>query len=131
AARQAERQETDMGKVRVTDLARKIGMAEQDLLFKLRSIGVRIEGDDAQVDTDVLKAVFEGKRLATPREVIVRDEDAVRPAAAPRAGGAPTPGRRLPAEPPRPTRRAIIHKVEAPIPTLPHRDRPEGLRGDE
>src|SRR6185436_19578562 len=24
-----------------------------------------------------------------------------------------------------------IHKVEAPIPTLPHRDRPEGLRGDE
>ena len=67
-----------MGKVRVTDLARKIGMAEQDLLFKLRSIGVRIEGDDPQVDTDVLKAVFEGKRLATPREVIVRDEDATR-----------------------------------------------------
>src|SRR6185436_9315064 len=119
-----------MGKVRVTDLARKIGMAEQDLLFKLRSIGVRIEGDDAQVDTDVLKQVFEGKRLATPREVIVRDEDAARTAAAPR-GGAPTPGRKLPAEPPRPTRRAIIHKVEAPIPTLPHRDRPEGLRGDE
>src|SRR4029079_12252157 len=78
-----------MGKVRVTDLARKIGMAEQDLLFKLRSIGVRIEGDDAQVDTDVLKAVFEGKRLATPREVIVRDEEAARPAAAPRGGGGP------------------------------------------
>ena len=117
-----------MGKVRVTDLARKIGMAEQDLLFKLRSIGVRIEGDDAQVDTDVLKAVFEGKRLATPREVIVRDEDSGRPAAAPRTG-APSPGRRLPAEPPRPTRRAIIHKVEAPIPTLPHRDRPEGQIG--
>jgi translation initiation factor IF-2 len=120
-----------MGKVRVTDLARKIGMAEQDLLFKLRSIGVRIEGDDPQVDTDVLKAVFEGKRLATPREVIVRDEDATRSAAAaPRAGGTAVP-RGLPAEPPRPTRRAIIHKVEAPIPTLPHRDRPDGPKGDE
>ena len=46
-----------MGKVRVTDLARMIGMAEQDLIFKLRSIGVRVEGDDAQVDTDVLKQV--------------------------------------------------------------------------
>ncbi len=119
-----------MGKVRVTDLARTIGMAEQDLVFKLRSIGVRVEGDDAQVDTEVLKAVLEGKRLATPREVIVRDEDAQRSAAAatPRAPG---PSRRLPVEPPRPTRRAIIHKVEAPIPTLPHRDRPEGPRADE
>src|SRR6185503_3105806 len=115
-----------MGKVRVTDLARKIGMAEQDLVFKLRSIGVRVEGDDAQVDTEILKAVFEGKRLATPREVIVRDEDAARTAAAAARSGAPAPGRRLPVEPPRPTRRAIIHKVEAPIPTLPHRDRPEG-----
>ena len=119
-----------MGKVRVTDLARKIGMAEQDLVFKLRSIGVRVEGDDAQVDTDVLKQVFEGKRLATPREVIVRDEDAARTAAAVARPGAPA-GRRLPAEPPRPTRRAIIHKVEAPIPTLPHRDRPDGPKGDE
>jgi translation initiation factor IF-2 len=119
-----------MGKVRVTDLARKIGMAEQDLIFKLRSIGVRVEGDDAQVDTEVLKAVFEGKRLATPREVIVRDEDAARAAAAVPRPGAPA-GRRLPPEPPRPTRRAIIHKVEAPIPTLPPRDRPEGPKGDE
>src|SRR6185503_17641910 len=73
----------------------------------------------------------EGKRLATPREVIVRDEDAAHTAALASRGGAPAPGRRLPAEPPRPTRRAIIHKVEAPIPTLPHRDRPEGPKGDE
>jgi translation initiation factor IF-2 len=120
-----------MGKVRVTDLARMIGMAEQDLVFKLRSIGVRVEGDDAQVETEVLKQVLEGKRLATPREVIVRDEDAQRAAAAAPRAGAPTAQRRLPPEPPRPTRRAIIHKVEAPIPTLPHRDRPEGLKGDE
>src|SRR6185503_13649892 len=84
----------------------------------------------AQVDTDVLKAVFEGKRLATPREVIVRDEDAARTAAMPRTGTGAAP-RRAPVEPPRPTRRAIIHKVEAPIPTLPHRDRPEGPKGDE
>src|SRR6185503_19935290 len=73
----------------------------------------------------------EGKRLATPREVIVRDEDAAHTAALASRGGAPAPGRRLPVEPPRPTRRAIIHKVEAPIPTLPHRDRPEGPKGDE
>jgi hypothetical protein len=121
----------DMGKVRVTDLARMIGMAEQDLVFKLRSIGVRVEGEDAQVETDVLKAVLEGKRLATPREVIVRDEDAQRTAAATPRAGAPAPARRLPPEPPRPSRRAIIHKVEAPIPTLPHRERVDTGRPGE
>ena len=31
-----------MGKIRVRDLARMIGMADQDLMFKLRSIGVRV-----------------------------------------------------------------------------------------
>ncbi|HEV8631790.1 MAG TPA: translation initiation factor IF-2 [Thermoanaerobaculia bacterium] len=108
-----------------------IGMAEQDLVFKLRSIGVRVEGDDAQVETDVLKQVLEGKRLATPREVIVRDEDAQRAAAAAPRPGTPAAPRRLPLEPPRPTRRAIIHKVEAPIPTLPHRERVDTGRPGE
>jgi translation initiation factor IF-2 len=118
-----------MQKIRVADLASRIKMDSQDLIFKLRSIGVRVEGEDALVDFEVLKQVLEGKRLATPREVIVRDEDP-NPAVAPRPG-APAPTRQLPPEPPRPTRRAIIHKVEAPIPTLPHRDHPQGPRADE
>ena len=111
-----------MGKIRVRDLARMIGMADQDLMFKLRSIGVRVEGEDAQVDTEVLKAVLEGKRLATPREVIVRDEES--PASAARAGA--PPARRLPPEPPRPRPRSVIHKVEPRIPTLPVREREPG-----
>ena len=111
-----------MGKIRVRDLARMIGMADQDLMFKLRSIGVRVEGEDAQVDTEVLKAVLEGKRLATPREVIVRDEES--PASAGRAGA--PPARRLPPEPPRPRPRNVIHKVEPRIPTLPVREREPG-----
>src|SRR3954454_1560498 len=119
-----------MGKIRVQDLSRMIGMNPQDLMFKLRSIGVRIEGEDSQVDTEVLKAVLEGKRLATPREVIVRDEDSARSAAAQARPGAPSAPR--PSEPPQPRRRAIIHKVEAPIPTLPSRERHESTgRPDE
>ena len=120
-----------MGKIRVTDLARMIGMAEQDLIFKLRSIGARVEGEDAQVDTEVLKAVLEGKRLATPREVIVRDEAAPLPGAPPRAGGAPPAARRLPPEPPRPRPRSVIHKVEPRIPTIPVRERAEPQRPAE
>jgi translation initiation factor IF-2 len=116
-----------MGKIRLADLARMIGMADQDLIFKLRSIGVRVEGEDAQVDTEVLKAILEGKRLATPREVIVRDEAAPAPTT-----GAPAPApRRLPPEPPRPRPRSVIHKVEPRIPTLPVRERLEPQRSSD
>jgi translation initiation factor IF-2 len=85
-------------------------MDDQDLIFKLRSIGVRVEGKDALVDTDVLKAVLEGKRVATPREVIVRDEEGGG-AAASRAGA----GRR-PVPPRRP--RTRIQRPDR-VPTLP------------
>ncbi|HVS02823.1 MAG TPA: translation initiation factor IF-2 [Thermoanaerobaculia bacterium] len=121
-----------MGKIRVQDLARMLHMEDQDLMFKLRSIGVRVEGQDAQVDTDVLKAVLEGKKLATPREVIVRDEESAaapaRPTPPPRRMPPGPPGRRPPGPPPRPRPRTTIHKVEPRIPTLPTRERPAETR---
>src|SRR6185503_20306320 len=63
-----------MGKIRVQDLAVKMGISNQDLVFKLKSIGVRVEGDDAQIDTDIVQAILQGKKLPHPREVILRDE---------------------------------------------------------
>ena len=39
--------EETMGKIRVQDLAQMMGISNQDLVFKLKSIGVRVEGDDA------------------------------------------------------------------------------------
>ena len=62
-----------MGKIRVQDLAKMMGIPAQDLVFKLRSIGVRIEGDDAGIDTDVIQAILQGKKLPSPREVIMDD----------------------------------------------------------
>ena len=35
-----------MGKIRVKDLAQKMGVPEQDLLFKLKSIGVRVDDEE-------------------------------------------------------------------------------------
>ena len=65
-----------MGKIRVQDLAKKMGIPNQDLVFKLKSIGVRVEGDDAHIDTDIISAILSGKKLPHPREVILRDEPA-------------------------------------------------------
>ncbi len=97
-----------MGKIRLQDLAKRMNVAEQDLLFKFRSIGVRVEGEDAMIDTDIIKALLEGKKIAGPqREVILRDRAA--PPAAPRRR--PISSLRPPAGPMRPNRRrSIVHK---------------------
>src|SRR5258708_33892950 len=116
-----------MGKVRVQDLARMMGISNQDLVFKLKSIGVRVEGDDAAIDTDIISAILEGKKLPHPREVILRDAPAApeSPAAARRRAPAAPPARRPPPNPLRPNRpRTLIQKVEPPLPTMPATGRP-------
>ncbi len=108
-----------MGKIRVRDIAQRIGVPEQDLLFKLKAIGVRVEGEDGLVDTELIQAILQGKKLPQPqREVIVRDGES--------APQQPAPQRRPPArrQPPptgqlRPTRRrSVVNKGEQ-IRTLP------------
>ena len=112
-----------MGKIRVQDLAKKMGIGNQDLLFKLRSIGVRVEGDDANIDTDIIAAILQGKKLPNPREVILRDEQSK--ATAPPARRMQQQ-RRLPANPLRPKRpRSMIQKVEQKIRTIPTSTHPK------
>src|SRR3982750_3910272 len=101
-----------MGKIRVQDLAKMMGISNQDLVFKLKSIGARVEGDDAQIDTDIIQAILQGKKLPPPRP----------PAAAPPP---PSTARRPAASPLGPRRpRTLIQKVEPRIPTLPASERP-------
>ena len=114
-----------MGKIRVRDLAQKMGVPEQDLLFKLKSIGVRLDEENPEIDTGVIQAILEGKRLPQPREVILRDAEAKASAttAAPRRRPAP---RRMPTSPVRPgRRRPMIQRVEPRIKTLPGTEPPK------
>jgi len=105
-----------MAKIPVQDLARKMGIAEQDLVFKLRSLGVRIEGDDG-VDAEALQAIMQGKRLVSPREVFMDDTAQAPP---PPAAQPATPVRRATANPLKATRRrTIIQSVEPRILNLP------------
>ncbi|HEX7186316.1 MAG TPA: translation initiation factor IF-2 [Thermoanaerobaculia bacterium] len=115
-----------MGKIRVQDLAGMMGISNQDLVFKLKSIGVRVEGDDAHIDTDIIQAILQGKKLPHPREVILRDE-ATAPVQDRRRGAAPAapPARRPAANPLRPNRpRTLIQKVEPRIQNMPMTERP-------
>ncbi len=105
-----------------------MSISNQDLVFKMKSIGVRVEGDDAHIDSETLQAIIQGKKLPHPREVILRDEPAAADAQRKRA---PTPAPastpiRPQANPLRPGRpRTLIQKVEPRIQTLPASERPE------
>jgi len=98
-------------------------ISNQDLVFKLKSIGVRVEGDDANIDTDIVQAILAGKKLPHPREVILRD--------APEQPGSAAAARRrvLPQRPAvnplRPGRpRTLIQKIEPRIQSMPVSERP-------
>ena len=122
-----------MAKIRLQDLAKRMNVAEQDLLFKFRSIGVRVEGEDAMIDTDIIKALLEGKKIAGPqREVILRDRAA--PPAAPRRR--PISSLRPPAGPMRPNRRRqVVHKhtirTLTPTESKPKPPTPEAIAAKE
>ncbi len=109
-----------------------MAISNQDLVFKLKSIGVRVEGDDAHIDSDIITAILQGKKLPHPREVILRDETAPPDAARRRATTAPPPpsARRPAPNPLRPQRpRTLIQKVEPRIQNLPMSERPAVLPG--
>ena len=105
-----------------------MSISNQDLVFKMKSIGVRVEGDDAHIDSETLQAIIQGKKLPHPREVILRDEPAAAEAQrkrtpAPAPASAPIRPQANPLRPGRP--RTLIQKVEPRIQTLPASERPE------
>ncbi len=111
-----------MSKIAVEQLAKMMGLAEQDLLFKLKSIGVRLDEKNPMIDADIIKAVLEGKALQHPHEVILRDQESKATAPPPRRR---PPTRRMPTGPQRPGRRRMIHRVEQRIKTIPSTEAPK------
>lgn len=74
---------------RVGDLARQMGVTVEELIFKLRSIGVDVQNADSGLDLATVRAIITGETLQKRRgEVIVRaqapaPEETRRPAPAP------------------------------------------------
>jgi translation initiation factor IF-2 len=110
-----------MGKIRVEDLAQMMGVEHQDLIFKLKSIGVSVDEKNPTIDSTLIEAVLKGKALHQPREVIIRDEES---AATARTARRRPPQRRMPPSPLRPTRRRMIQRVEPRIKTIPTAEPP-------
>src|SRR5438034_3067036 len=84
-------------RIRVSDIAKKMGKSEKDVIFQLQSLGADISDASQVLDTEVIQALLTGKKLTTrARSVIMREDkpvlaakkEAVRP---PRPIVKPTP----------------------------------------
>jgi translation initiation factor IF-2 len=64
-----------MEQLRVVDLAHTMGITSRVLIFKLRSIGVTVAGEEDTLDLATVRAIITGETLQRrPREVISRRE---------------------------------------------------------
>src|SRR5882762_9873084 len=95
-------------KFRVSDIAKKMGKSEKDVIFQLQSLGAEISDPNQALEPEVINALITGKKLTMrTRSVIMREDkpqvaakkEAVRP---PRAivKPAPRPKREVPVEEP-------------------------------
>src|SRR5256885_12550145 len=84
-------------KFRVSDVAKRMGKSEKDVLFQLQSLGADVSDPSQVLEPEVIQALITGKKLVTrTRSVIMREDkpqpekkkEAVRP---PRPIVKPTP----------------------------------------
>src|SRR5215475_7124854 len=63
-----------MGKIRVEELARQMGLPSKEVLFLLQSIGVDVKSPQAALDETTVLAILQGRTHA-PKQLIVRDTE--------------------------------------------------------
>ena len=65
-------------KFRVSDIARKMGKPEKDVIFQLQSLGAEINDASQVLEPEVIQALITGKKLTTrSRSVIMREDKPV------------------------------------------------------
>ncbi len=62
-------------KFRVSDIAKKMGKSEKDVIFQLQSLGAEISDPNQMLEPEVIQALITGKKLTTrARNVIMRED---------------------------------------------------------
>ncbi len=62
-------------KIRVSDIAKKMGKSEKDVIFQLQSLGAEVTDPSQVLEPEVIQALITGKKLAArPRTVILRED---------------------------------------------------------
>jgi translation initiation factor IF-2 len=104
-------------KFRVSDIAKKMGKSEKDVIFQLQSLGAEVSDANQVLEPDVIQALVTGKKLTTrTRSVIMREDK-------------PLPEKKKEAvRPPRPIVQPPVRKrVEKPVEEAPATPQPPAV----
>jgi translation initiation factor IF-2 len=62
-------------KIKVSDIAKKMGMSDKDMIFRLQSLGAEVTDPSQVLEPEVIQALITGKKLVTrTRSVIMRED---------------------------------------------------------
>jgi translation initiation factor IF-2 len=62
-------------KIKVSDIAKKMGMSDKDMIFRLQSLGAEVTDPTQVIEPEVIQALITGKKLVTrTRSVIMRED---------------------------------------------------------
>src|SRR5581483_12020561 len=62
-------------KIRVSDIAKRMGKSEKDVIFQLQSLGAEVSDANAVLEPEVIQALITGKKLATRSRTVILRED--------------------------------------------------------
>src|SRR5438876_4754460 len=65
-------------KIKVSDIAKRMGKSEKDVIFQLQSLGADVTDPSQVLEAEVIQALITGKKLTTrARSVIMREDKPV------------------------------------------------------
>ena len=66
-------------KIRVSDVARRMGKSEKDLIFQLQSLGAEVSDPNQVLEPEVIQALITGKKLVMRTRSVIMREDKPQP----------------------------------------------------
>ena len=66
-------------KIRVSDIAKRMGKSEKDVIFQLQSLGAEVSEASAVLEPEVIQALITGKKLVTRTRSVIMREDKPQP----------------------------------------------------
>jgi len=66
-------------KIKVSDIAKKMGKSEKDVIFQLQSLGAEITDASQVLEPEVIQALITGKKLTTRTRSVIMREDKPKP----------------------------------------------------
>src|SRR6266487_3908561 len=66
-------------KIKVSDIAKRLGKSDKDVIFQLQSLGAEVSDASQVLEPEVIQALITGKKLVTRTRSVIMREDKPQP----------------------------------------------------